>query len=140
MKPDQNSVLYLAAPYSSPDPNIEWERYKKTCGAAARLMASGVAVFSPLANSIPAVHLGGLDIDHAAFLRIDKTILARCDELMVLALDGWRESKGVQMEVAEAIRLHLPIILVREDEIDSLPVLSKDSCFFKQSSILSYGT
>ena len=140
MKPDQKGVIYLAAPYSSPNPYVEWTRYKKTCVAAARLMAEGIAVFSPLANTIPAVHLGGLDIDHAAFLRIDKTILVRCDELMILALDGWRESKGVQQEAAEAIRHYLPIILVKENEIDALPVLSKDSCFYKQSTILSYGT
>ncbi len=140
MKTDKRGVIYLAAPYSSPDSYVEWSRYKKTCSAAARMMAEGIAVFSPLANTIPAVHLGGLDIDHAAFLRIDKTILARCDELLILALDGWRQSRGVQQEAAEAIRLHLPIILVKENEIDALPVLSKDSCFYKQSTILSYGT
>lgn len=133
-----NGVIYLAAPYSSPDPLVEWTRYKTVCRAAAKLMAAGVAVFSPLENSIPAVQLGKLDLDHAGFMKIDKAILARCDELLVLALDGWRESKGVNEELAEAARLRMPYYLVREREIDRLPALSKNSVLYKRSRILPY--
>jgi hypothetical protein len=32
-------------------------------------------------------------------------MLARCDELMVVTLDGWDKSVGVAAEVAEAERL-----------------------------------
>ena len=34
---------------------------------------------------------------------------ASATSLVVLMLDGWRESKGVQLEIAEAKRLGMPV-------------------------------
>ena len=136
---NENKVLYLAAPYSASDRKTERQRFKKTCEVAAKLMTNGIAVFSPLANSIPAVELGGLKIDHAEFMRFDNIILRRCDELLVLAIDGWRESKGVQEEINEAIALRKPVLIVHEEDFDNLPRLKETCNAFGRSKILSYG-
>ena len=136
---NENKLIYLAAPYSANDRKIEKKRFKQTCQVAAKLMANGIAIFSPLANSIPVVELGGLKIDHAEFMRFDNIILRRCDELLVLALDGWRESKGVQEEINEAIGLRKPVLIVHEEDFDYLPLLKATSNVFGHSKILSYG-
>lgn len=46
---------------------------------------------------------------HWAFWRrYDRAMLERCDELVVLQLDGWEESIGVKAEIAIAKELNLP--------------------------------
>ena len=134
----ENKLIYLAAPYSALDRKTEKKRFKKVCEVQAKLMTAGYAVFSPLANSIPAVELGNLQIDHSDFMRFDNIILRRCDELLVLALDGWRESKGVQEEIQEAIALRKPVLVLHEDDINDLPVLNKKCNAFGRSKILPY--
>ena len=134
----ENKLIYLAAPYSAPERKTEKRRFKTTCEVQAKLMAAGYAVFSPLANSIPAVELGNLQIDHADFMRFDNIILRRCDELLVLALDGWRESKGVQEEIQEAIALRKPVLVIHEDELEELPFLNEKCNAFGRSKILPY--
>lgn len=136
---NENRLLYLAAPYSDNDPEVEKTRFRKTCEIAAKLMANGIAVFSPLANSIPAVELGGLRISHAEFMRFDNIILRRCDELLVLALAGWRASRGVQEEIQEAMALRKPVSIVPEEDFDFLPYLKENSRIFGYSQILKYG-
>ena len=36
-------------------------------------------------------------------------MLARCDELRILALDGWEESVGVSLETKYARQLSIPV-------------------------------
>lgn len=134
----ENKLIYLAAPYSAPDRKTERMRFQKTCEVQAMLMAAGIAVFSPLANSIPAVELGNLEIDHADFMRFDNIVLRRCDELLVLALPGWHESKGVQEEIQEAIALRKPVLVIQEDDINALPYIKESCNAFGRSKILPY--
>jgi hypothetical protein len=83
-------ILYLACPYSHNDPMLRQQRYHLTCRTAAKLMKASIVVFSPLANTIPAIEIGGLELEHSEFMSIDLAILMRCEELLVLALDGCR--------------------------------------------------
>jgi len=129
-------MLYLACPYSHPDETVQRQRYHQACRAAAKLMQAGVVVFSPLANSVPAVELGGLELDHAGFLNIDLQILRRCDEVLVLCVDGWQQSLGVQQELGEAIAFQKPVTMIEEKEIEHLPLITKAARCFLTSSLL----
>ena len=128
-------MLYLASPYSHSDPTISRQRYHLACRAASRLMQSGVVVFSPLANSVPAVEFGGLELSHPEFMALDLPVLERCDEMLILALDGWQQSIGVQQELGTAIALKKPITMIKEEEIERLPTISKAARCFLTSSI-----
>ena len=128
-------MLYLASPYSHSDPTISRRRYHLACRAAARLMQSGVVVFSPLANSVPAIEFGGLELSHESFMTLDLAILERCDEVLVIASDGWQQSIGVQQELGAAIALKKPVTMIKEDEIERLPTISKAARCFLTSSI-----
>ena len=130
-------MLYLACPYSHSAPTISRRRYHLACRAAAKLMQAGVVVFSPLANSVPAVEFGGLVLSHENFMSLDLPILERCDEVLVIALDGWQQSIGVQQELGAAIALKKPITMIKEDEIERLPTISKAARCFLTSSILT---
>ena len=101
-------MIYLASPYSHPDPEIRTYRFHAACSAAARLMRRGHVVFSPIAHGHPlAQH--GVPTDWAYWKRQLSVYLGRCDELVVLTIDGWRESIGVSAEILIAQTLSLPV-------------------------------
>ncbi len=91
-------MIYIASPYTDPDPAIRQARYRAACLATAELMRHGLNVFSPIVHSHPLAELG-LPSDWGFWQRIDRDMLVRCDELVVLMLDGWRQSRGVTAEI-----------------------------------------
>lgn len=101
-------MIYLASPYSHPDPAVREERYRAACHAAAALLLAGQPVFSPIAHSHPLVDYG-LPADWSFWQRYDRELLARCDEVVVLMLAGWRESVGVREEIRIARELGKPV-------------------------------
>jgi len=91
-------VIYLASPYSHPDAAVRQQRFHDACRATAALLHAGHVVFSPVVQSHPLVAYG-LPGDWAFWERVDREHLERCDDVVVLMLDGWRESVGVQAEI-----------------------------------------
>ncbi len=49
-----------------------------------------------------------LDVPSRLKKHQDRALLERCDQLVVLMLDGWRESVGVQAEILIASELGIP--------------------------------
>ena len=87
-------MIYLASPYSHPDVTVREARFREACRTAARLMRAGRVVFSPIAHGHPIAEYG-LPTNWRFWERFDRQQLDRCEELVVLMLDGWRESEGV---------------------------------------------
>jgi len=104
----ESDLVYLASPYSHPDPAIRQARYQAACRAAAWLIGQGHLVFSPIAHS-HGIAQQGLPGDWEFWQRHDRRMLEACDRLVVLTLPGWRESRGVQAEVAIARKLGKPV-------------------------------
>ncbi|MEX0718371.1 MAG: DUF1937 family protein [Planctomycetaceae bacterium] len=91
-------MIYVASPYSDPDPLVREQRFDAVCRAVAALMHSGVVAFSPIVHGHPLV-AHGLPVEWPFWERFDCEHLSRCDELVVLMLDGWRNSRGVRAEI-----------------------------------------
>lgn len=93
-------MIYLASPYSSPLLTVRSFRFLQARDAAAALLRAGRLVYSPIVHghAIASAHYD-LPTDHDFWMRHCFDMLARCDDLMVLQLTGWRESKGVQAEI-----------------------------------------
>ena len=104
-------MIYLASPYSHPDPAVRQARFVAVCGRAAELMREGLNVFSPIAHSHPLVEHGA-PTDWEAWKRVDMEMIGFCSHLYVLRIDGWQESVGVQAEIAEAERLGKKVLFV----------------------------
>jgi hypothetical protein len=92
-------LTYLASPYSHPDPDVMHHRYELACAAAGVLMKCGHKVFAPIAHSHRIGQLIGSSVDHDFWLEQDFAILRHCDQMLVLLINGWKESKGVQAEI-----------------------------------------
>ncbi len=89
-----------------------------------------------MANSIPAVELGGLTASHEQFMQLDLPILERCDEILILGCEGWEQSLGVRKEMFEALALHKPVTQINEEDIELLPYVKKTSRRFLKSALL----
>lgn len=104
--------IYLAAPYTHHCAVKRIERFNKVNEVAARLMNEGHIVFSPISHSHPiAEHLKPeLLTDHDWWMNQDLSFIGEwADELHVLRLPGWNESKGVFAEINFAVDNAIPI-------------------------------
>jgi hypothetical protein len=101
-------MIYLACPYSHPDPAVREARFRAVCAATAALVRGGHVVFAPVVHCHPLVAYG-LPPDWASWERADAMFLAACRELVVLTLGGWEESVGVRAEIALAVEAGKPV-------------------------------
>jgi hypothetical protein len=119
-------MIYLASPYSHPDPTVREERFREACRAAAKLISLGRIVFSPIAHSHP-ITVHGLPIDWRFWERFDRWQLERCDVVAVLMIDGWAASVGVQAEIRLATELGKPVSYLSPDDLDELSGVAKET-------------
>lgn len=106
MKPTK---VYLAIPYSF-NPELS---YKIANTVAAKLMAEGYVVFSPISHSHPIADSlpEELRTDHDFWMKQDLPMLEWADELHVVELGGnlTENSRGVNEEMDTAFKLNKPI-------------------------------
>lgn len=111
-------LAYLASPYSHADPEVMEARFDAVCREAARLMFGGAHVYSPIAHTHPIAMRGNLPTDWTYWEGYDHVMISASDELWVLMLDGWQESKGVTAEIKIAADLGKPVLYIRPGASD----------------------
>lgn len=104
-----NPLIYLAIPYTHPDPEVRRQRFRIANQVAGRLMSRGDLVFSPISMSVPIAEDAGLSGEWAYWAKFDRALLERCQKVVVVDIEGLAESVGVQAELAIARELGLPI-------------------------------
>lgn len=107
-------MIYLACPYSDPDPDVREQRFTLANRVAAKLILEGHTVFSPLSHSHPIAATGLIDPHAPVWYQQDLEFLRFCSELRVLCLPGWQFSSGVFDEITLAKRLGVPIVYLHE--------------------------
>jgi len=107
-------MIYLVSPYSHPDALVREARFDAACRATADLVRADRVVFSPIVHGHPLVRYG-LPTDWSFWQRFDLEHLRRCDEVLLLQVDGWRESEGVGAEMELAAGMGKQVEFVRED-------------------------
>lgn len=105
-------MIYLASPYSSPNPAVAHERYEATQEVIAHFMKQGHHVYSPIVMCHPTALKYVMPTDAKWWEAYNNNTIRRCDALWVFAIDGWRESKGVTAEIAFAKLIGLPVYYV----------------------------
>jgi hypothetical protein len=112
-------LVYLGSPYSHKDINIMYRRYYAACRAAAKLMTHDLAIFAPISHSHPISEFMSPDkrTDFDFWMAQDIPVLRRCDQLWVLKLDGWMDSRGLTKEIMIATECKLPIKYVDPSDI-----------------------
>lgn len=108
-------LIYLASPYSHPDPVVRQMRSEAVCKVAGKLFRDGLMVFCPIAHSHPICVYGECSGGFDFWEAYDRLMLSKCSALYVCCLQGWDASIGVQAEIEFAKELGLPITFVDEN-------------------------
>jgi Domain of unknown function (DUF1937) len=103
------SYIYLASPYSHPDPSVREARYQAALDATAFLTRCKYIVYSPIVHfhSVALKHKLPTDAKYWNF--VNDAMIGKALSLYILRLDGYLYSKGVDDELMLAEDLELEI-------------------------------
>ena len=117
-------MIYLASPYSHDDAMVRKDRARTAARVAAKLWHQiGEPVYSPIAHGVALEpHMLPCDIeDHSRWMDHCYQMFAPCSRVFVLCIDGWRESKGLAIELDWAKRIPKPVKYIWPTD-DGLPL------------------
>lgn len=124
-------MIYIAAPYTNETKGVVNARMQYVNDYAALLLKAGKIFYSPLSHT----HLIHEEIKrqkylgvttpsdtvlHNKYLKLDKFFLHQATEIHMLMIDGWKESKGIRKELAEAALQQIPIKYIEVEEIKNV--------------------
>lgn len=110
-------LTYLAQPYTHADALVRKLRLDAARHVTAELMRSpGLPVFSPIVHGcgVEGRLPEGLRTSHKFWMQQCIGILRHCEQMVILPLTGWRESKGLAEELALAKLLDIETIFICE--------------------------
>lgn len=103
-------MIYVASPYSSPQPEVREHRYRMVMNYIYHNTMSGLPrLFSPIQYTHEMAKHYNMPDDFAFWQTFCLSWLERADELHILKMEGWQESRGLQAEWSFAKQLGLPI-------------------------------
>ena len=105
-------LSYLAAPYTHKKHYMMVARFLAINRVACEYMRRGEYIFSPISHTHPIAEAGELKRGWDYWHGYDARMISVCDEMIVLTLDGWKESVGVIAEIKIAEDLKMPILYV----------------------------
>lgn len=96
-------IIYLACPYTDPDPAVRKARFEVATAVAAEFIRKGRIVYSPITMTHPidmvlAGESNTLGSDY--WVAFDEAFMEMCSEMVVVKLDGWEKSSGIKREIA----------------------------------------
>lgn len=105
-------MIYLASPYTHREAYVRYQRYVAARTALAAMLRSREWAYSPIVHCHDLARVHDMPTDAEFWKDYNFYMLGRSTELRVLQLTGWDISVGVGMELSEAKRLGIPIILI----------------------------
>lgn len=103
------SFIYLASPYSHPDPIVRELRFLAVERATHILMKQGLVIFSPIMYTHALANKHKLPFTSGYWAEFNRTMVAGSRELRVLMLPEWKQSLGIGREMNWAQQLNKPI-------------------------------
>jgi len=92
-------MIYLASPYSHPDPIVRRLRYEQTRRFTHEAIQLGAVLFSPIVYCHHFSTEHGAPTDAASWQAFNEWMMSRSEACWVLTLPGWAESVGVTAEI-----------------------------------------
>ena len=84
-------------------------------------MRQGEIVFSPIAHTHPIATMCDLPKDWEFWGKFDKAFIEQCSQVVVAMIPGWKDSKGINAEIAIAKDLGKPIRYMRISHMRGVP-------------------
>lgn len=102
-------MIYIASPYSHPDPVIMRTRFLLAQEYCAALINQGEFPYSPIVHCHEMALRYKLPTDFEYWRNYNLDMLRRADSMTVMTIPGWEESVGVKAETAAARAVNLPV-------------------------------
>lgn len=116
-------LIYLASPFTHKSKWIMKLRWAIITALGAKLVSLGYHIFGPITESHAYDEFGvgqhGWDFWQAH----DHLMIEKCDELWVVKMKGWKESLGVNAEIAYALSQDKQVFYIDPEEY--LPELNE---------------
>ena len=106
--------VYLAIPYSHPNPKERDKRAKIADVICATLMKEGYLVFSPISQCHHIAEKYDLPKGYEYWKELDESFIDWSDEVFVIPYPGWDISVGVTMERRYAEKTNKPVKFLYE--------------------------
>lgn len=108
---EMTRLAYIAAPYSSPSPELMQARANQAMAFMAWLWREGICYpVSPVAMWHEPAKMCQLPTDAASWTACNRAYFTACDVMYLLKLDGWDVSVGVEMELKWAQDRRMTVI------------------------------
>lgn len=111
------SYIYVASPYSHPDPAVRQERFEQVCKFTAWCFSRGLEVYSPVAYTHLIQGQYNIPWQSKFWDGFSLTMLRPARSMIVLQLDGWEHSLGVSLELTECLETSKPVSYMHMREI-----------------------
>jgi hypothetical protein len=102
-------LIFISSPYSHKDKEILEDRVSKVSKFAAKLVSDGKVAISPIVYGHTLLTFHDMPSDWGFWKNYCETFITKCDKMVLLMLDGWKESEGVKGEIEFATKLGIPI-------------------------------
>lgn len=111
---DDIVLVYVASPYSDSDRAVMQARYEVVRDVTFRIICEQKVVipYSPVAYTHQFEEIGGMD-----WYEWDFKFLKRCDAMLVVQMEGWLASVGVQKEIGYCRKHSIPIFYTKVDDV-----------------------
>lgn len=103
------SYTYIASPYSHPNPRVRADRYRQALDFVHWALEHKIWCYSPIVHCHELAVIYKLPFDISHWREYNEAMLQGCKHLIVLKLEDWDKSKGVDHEIRFADSLGKPI-------------------------------
>jgi hypothetical protein len=103
-------MIYVASPYSHPDPEICNNNFKEVTKFVSNLCSQGIVAFSPITYGHTLIGFHELPSNWEYWEDFCFTFLKKCDKMIVYMMPGWELSKGVKEEIKFADNHKIKIV------------------------------
>ena len=113
----KGNLYYLASPYSHDNKLIEILRYEIVGYAATKLINKGHMLIEPISMCAEKSKKYNLEGGYKFWKKRDRTLISKCDGILVLMLPGWDTSEGVTDEINYAYKQGLTIEYIEPSDL-----------------------
>lgn len=119
-----SSLVFIAIPYSHPDPAVKHERIKGVAQMIVKMLQQGIFAFSPITYGIALIQNSGSNLldDWKTWEKACKEYMKGCSKMYVINLPGWELSSGVKGEIEEAKNQGKQVDLIEFDTDPNTPI------------------
>ena len=100
---------YLASPYTHTDPEVMERRYGAALHALHFLLSRKLWTYSPIVHCHELAKTYALPRTHDFWQTYNHAMLDSSKGLLILVIEGWNESRGIEDEIHTARKLLLPV-------------------------------